>query len=122
MEHLRPDQFLTLTNPGVVSLQLLSPRNSASVRVTVTKVTVAPGAVQPRHAHATSEQIWYAISGSGQLLLSDGSEQPFNAGELVRFADGDIHGLQNTSAVSFEYISVTSPPIDFNYAYAGKGA
>jgi len=56
------------------------------------------------------------------LLLSDGGEQPFSAGELVRFADGDIHGFQNTSAVPFEYISVTSPPINFNYAYASKGA
>lgn len=122
MEHLRQDQFVTLANPGVVSLQLLSPHNSTSVRLTVTRVTVAPGATQPRHAHATSEQIWYAISGGGRLLLSDGGEQPFIAGELVRFADGDVHGFENTGVVPFEYISVTSPPINFNYAYANKSA
>lgn len=121
MEHLRQDRFLALGNPGVVSLQLLSPHNSTSVRLTITRVTVAPGAVQPRHAHETSEQVWYAISGNGRLLLSDGEEQAFIAGELVRFVDGEVHGFENTGAVPFEYISVTSPPINFNYAYASKG-
>ena len=38
----------------------------------------------------------------------------------VRFADGDIHGLKNNSQDVFEYISVTSPPINFGYAYKNK--
>ena len=41
----------------------------------------------------------------------------FDAGDVVRFADGDIHGLYNNSDSEFVYISVTSPPINFGYAY-----
>ena len=36
----------------------------------------------------------------------------------VRFADGDVHGLTNSGEQPFVYLSVTSPPIDFSYAYA----
>jgi quercetin dioxygenase-like cupin family protein len=41
-------------------------------------------------------------------------------GDVVRFADGDIHGITNSSTEEFVYISVTSPPINFRYAYKGE--
>jgi quercetin dioxygenase-like cupin family protein len=122
VEHLKPQQFVTLANPGVTSTQILSPHNSQSSRVTITHVTVAPGAIQPRHAHPSSEQIWYAQSGSGVLLLANGRTLAICAGEVVRFSENEIHGFENTGAEAFEYLSVTAPPVNFNYAYASKGA
>src|SRR4249920_1225361 len=104
MEHLTAAQFVTLSNPGVTSLQLLSPHNSASRRLTITRVSIAPGAKNGRHAHATSEQVWYALTGSGTLLLADGGTLPFAAGELVRFADTEVHGFHNDSESTFEYL------------------
>lgn len=117
MEFLEPADFKVLANPGVVSEQLLSPHNSTSTRVTITRVTMQSGAVSPRHKHATSEQIWIGVSGTGELLLADGIERRFTAGQVARFADGDIHGARNEGPVPFVYISVTSPPINFDYAY-----
>lgn len=120
MEFLASDSFKRLSNPGVESTQLLSPHNSRSSRVTITSVTVAPGAEQPRHQHATSEQIWIAVEGEGTLLLQDLGTQPFERGQVVRFEDGDVHGFNNTGSVPFVYISVTSPPINFSYAYKSE--
>lgn len=117
MEFLTQDRFKALSNPGVTSLQLLSPHNSESVRVTITQVTVAPGAEQPRHKHDTSEQIWVAVSGSGTLLLANDATAEFSQGQVVRFADGDVHGFRNTGAHPFVYLSITAPPINFTYAY-----
>lgn len=117
MEFIKKDEIKVLSNPGVESAQLLNPENSSSERVTITRVRVAPGAEQPRHKHDSSEQIWVAVAGSGVLLLADGKEEVFSSGDVVRFADGDIHGLKNESQEVFEYISVTSPPINFGYAY-----
>lgn len=117
MEFIAPGQFWTLSNPGVTSLQLLSPHNSRSSRVTITRVTVEPGASQPPHAHQSSEQIWVALTGSGALLLANGETCRLSAGEVVRFADGDVHGFRNTETEPFVYLSVTAPPIDFRYAY-----
>ncbi len=120
MEFITADSITELANPGVLSRQLLNPDNSASRRVTITEVHLEPGAIQPRHTHDTSEQIWYAIQGVGSLLLANDEEKVFRAGDVVRFADGDVHGLRNDGDAGFVYISVTAPPIHFGYAYNEK--
>ena len=120
MEILTAGDVVRLSNPGVVSEQLLSPHNSPSTRVTMTRVTMQPGATQPRHKHDTSEQIWMALSGEGLLLLAEGATRSFKAGQIARFADGEVHGFRNDGDDPFVYISVTSPPINFDYAYKLK--
>ena len=116
MEFIKSADIRPLSNPGVVSRQLLNPDNSESKRVTITEVHLEAGACQPRHTHDASEQIWYAVKGSGKLLLEDDKEREFSAGDVVRFADKDIHGLHNDGDGEFVYISVTAPPINFGYA------
>ncbi len=120
MEFISKNEIRILSNPGVESHQIISPENSSSERITITRVFVAPNAEQSRHKHDTSEQIWIALKGCGILLLADDSETEFSQGDTVRFADCDIHGLRNDSDEVFEYLSVTSPPIDFSYAYNTK--
>ena len=34
--------------------------------------------------------------------------------------DGEVHGLENTGASAFEYLSVTAPPLNFRAAYAAE--
>ena len=116
MELIRAADTQSFSNSGVTSRQLLFPENSSSVRLTITRVTVRPGARNPPHRHATSEQVWIALRGTGQLLL-EGRVLPFTAGDVARFEDGDLHGFENTGESDFEYISVTSPPVNFRAAY-----
>ena len=85
--------------------------------MTITRVVVEQGAIQPPHMHPTSEQIWVAVSGQGMLLLGAQERKPISAGDVARFADGDVHGFENTGSEPFVYLSVTAPPIDFSYAY-----
>ena len=120
MEFIRSSDIKELANPGVVSCQLLNPENSESTRVTITEVHLDPGASQPRHTHDASEQIWYALKGNGKLLLADDETKDFSAGDVVRFADKDVHGLLNDGSTEFVYLSVTAPPINFGYAYSEK--
>jgi quercetin dioxygenase-like cupin family protein len=117
MDFFAEDDSQVLSNPGVTSVQLLSPDNAPSARVTITRTTIEPGASQSRHAHETSEQVWVAVSGSGDLLLAGGERKRIVAGGVVRFEAGDVHGFENTTGEAFVYMSVTSPPIDFGYAY-----
>jgi quercetin dioxygenase-like cupin family protein len=118
VELIRRTDIPHFTNLGVVSEQLLFPENSKSERVTITRVTVAPGATNPRHVHASSEQVWVALRGKATLLLADEATTSFAEGDVVRFADGDVHGLENACAEEFVYLSVTSPPLNFRTAYA----
>jgi quercetin dioxygenase-like cupin family protein len=115
---IRAEDVTVLANSGITSRQLLFPENSRSERVTITRVSVAPGARNPPHRHASSEQVWVALRGSGTLLLENGQTVPFSEGDVVRFGDNDLHGFENTGASEFEYLSVTSPPVNFRGAYA----
>jgi quercetin dioxygenase-like cupin family protein len=117
VEIIRRIEVVSFTNGGVISEQLLFPENSQSQRVTITRVTVAPGAKNPPHAHVASEQIWVALRGSGVLLLGGAATAPFAEGDVVRFVEGDVHGFENTGSTEFVYLSVTSPPINFRGAY-----
>lgn len=120
MEIIRRGEVPTFANAGVRSEQLLFPENSVSNRVTITRVTVAPGARNPRHVHATSEQLWVALQGSGRLLLEGAATAPFTAGEVARFAEGEVHGFENNGSGKFVYLSVTSPPLNFRSAYSAE--
>jgi quercetin dioxygenase-like cupin family protein len=124
MDIIRRDEMEVFANPGFTSRQLLYPGNAESARVTITRVTLEPGVINARHAHSGAEQIWIALSGSGELLLGDDAAIPFAEGDVARFAAGDVHGFRNTGMSSFVYISVTSPPLDFRSAYQShsKGA
>ena len=44
----------------------------------------------------------------------------FAAGDVVRIEKGEVHGLYNDCEECFEYVSVTTPPIDFGYAYEDR--
>lgn len=55
MEFISRESIKELSNPGVVSKQLLNPDNSSSERVTITEVHLEAGAIQPRHTHNASE-------------------------------------------------------------------
>jgi len=118
MEIMRKGSTPTLSKPGVQSEQLIFPENSTSRRVTITRVTLSPQAVNAPHRHTGSEQVWVALAGRGTLLLEQERTEPFAAGDVARFADGDLHGLHNTGDAPFVYIAVTSPPINFRTAYA----
>ena len=117
MEVMRSDQIQALENSGVVSSQLVFSENSDSKRVTITQVSMPSGSINPRHFHELSEQVWVALEGSGALLLANDKQIEFNAGDVVRFSEDEMHGFQDTGNVNFVYISVTSPPVNFRGAY-----
>ena len=66
--------------------------------------------------------MWVALRGAGTLLFANDATAPFSAGDVARFAEGDVHGFQNTGPGPFEYLAVTAPPINFRGAYAAANA
>jgi quercetin dioxygenase-like cupin family protein len=111
-----------LESRGVRSVQIVWPRNAPEALVTITRVTMEPGAASARHAHSASEQIWLIEQGSAELLMDDGRTDALRAGDVVRTPPGTIHGVANTGAEPFIYLAVTTPPQDFTAAYKGRQA
>jgi quercetin dioxygenase-like cupin family protein len=118
MQLIKRGDIPVLRNSGVASEQLLFPESSPEAKATITRVTVAVGTSNPRHAHEASEQIWIALSGQGTLLLDGTNEAEIEEGDVVRFAPGDVHGFYNSGQRPFVYLSVTTPPQNFRSAYA----
>jgi quercetin dioxygenase-like cupin family protein/ferredoxin len=118
VELVEQKNIQVLQKNGVLSRQLLTPGNSKDSHATVTEVHLQIGAMQDRHVHESSEQIWYALRGTGTLLLANNEERQFRAGDVVRFSSNTVHGLKNDGTDEFIYVSVTMPPLDFTQAYA----
>ncbi len=106
-----------LIKPGVQSRQLLWPKNSPESQATITQVTMEPGSVSERHAHARSEQIWIVERGEGVLLLGNERTEVLRAGDVVRTPAEDIHGVANSGQEPLVYLAVTVPPQNFSSAY-----
>ena len=110
-----------LKNPGKLSEQLVWPRNAPDSSMTITRVTMEPGAVSTRHSHAHAEQIWIVERGEGALLLAGSGEAALAAGDIIRTPPGDTHGVENTGREPFVYLAITSPPEDFSPRYQDSG-
>jgi quercetin dioxygenase-like cupin family protein len=120
IQRLSAAGFTTLQNPGIRSEQIVWPNNAPEARVTITRVTMEPGAASARHVHPVSEQIWLIEQGSALLLMADGQTDGLRAGDVVRTPAGTIHGVANTGSEPFVYLAVTTPPQNFSPAYKGR--
>ena len=117
LQRLTANDFTTLENPGVLSQQLIWPRNAPEARITMTRVTMQPGATTLRHSHPGSEQTWVVEQGTATLLLADGGTTSVEAGDVIRTPPGETHGLTNTGTEPFVYLTATTPPLDLTTSY-----
>lgn len=95
----------TLSNPGVVSRQLLNTENAPDSAVTVSEIHLMPGASLPVEA-ALCEEVWCALKGRGRLLFTDGTEKDFCSGDTVRFAENTGRGFRNSAADEFVFMRI----------------
>ena len=117
IQRLSARDITVLKNPGKRSEQLVWHRNAPAASVTITRVTMEPGAVSKRHSHARSEQIWLVEHGSGTLLMESDTQAAVQAGDIIRTPAGEIHGVINTGSGPLVYLAITTPPQDFTAAY-----
>ncbi len=120
IQRLSAADFTTLQNPGFRSVQIVWPDTAPEARVTITRVTMEPGAVSARHVHPASEQIWLIEQGCAQLLMDNDETDGLRSGDVVRTPAGTIHGVANTGSERFVYLAVTTPPQDFTPAYHSR--
>jgi quercetin dioxygenase-like cupin family protein len=120
IQRLSAADFTTLHNPGIRSEQIVWPNNAPEAQVTITRVSMEPGAASARHVHPVSEQIWLIEQGNALLLMDDGQTDGLRAGDVVRTPAGTIHGVANMGQEPFVYLAVTTPPQDFTPAYKGR--
>lgn len=117
IQRLKIANAAVLANPGKRSEQIISNENAPDALVTVTRVTMEPGAISALHVHRRSEQIWLVEAGSAELLHGNSSTEAMVTGDIVRTPPGEVHGIKNTGSVPFVYLTVTCPPEDMSRFY-----
>lgn len=117
IQRLKAADAKSLAMDGKISAQILSVENAPDAHVTITRVTMQPGAISPRHVHSRSEQTWIVEAGSAALLLAEGRSAPLQTGDVIRTPAGEVHGIENTGAENFVYLTVTTPPEDMKPFY-----
>lgn len=71
---------------------------------------IPPGGVSGEHLHTRTEEIYFILSGRGQITL-DGRSYQVLAGDLILTSVGTRHGLRNTGTEGLGWlvIEVASP-------------
>jgi len=117
MEIVRKDSTTSFSNSGVQSEQLLFPENSSSRRVTLTRVTVLPGATNPPHRHPASGRFGLRskVAEFSCSMTSARSQLPPGRLSVSRTATCMVFIIPD---VPFVYLSVTAPPVNFREAYS----
>ncbi|MEJ8642000.1 cupin domain-containing protein [Streptomyces sp. MS1.HAVA.3] len=72
--------------------------------------SVPPGGVSGEHRHTRTEEIYFVLRGSGEIVL-DGVSHPVSEGWMVLTGVGTVHGLRNTGDTDLDWlvIEIRSP-------------
>ena len=68
-----------------------------------------PGQAQKPHTHAGSEKVYLVVEGSGSFSAGTG-ELRLEAGEAIRVAAGETHGVVNDSEARLVVLTLMVPP------------
>ncbi|GAA0614077.1 cupin domain-containing protein [Streptomyces crystallinus] len=83
--------------------------------------SVPPGGVSGEHRHTRTEEIYFVLRGSGEIVL-DGVASPIHEGSMVLTGVGTVHGLRNTGATDLDWlvIEIRSPHTAHTLRTAGE--
>ncbi|GAA2677445.1 MULTISPECIES: cupin domain-containing protein [Actinosynnema] len=66
---------------------------------------VPPGGVSGEHRHTRTEEVYFVLSGQGEMVL-DGQRHRVRAGCAVLTGLGTVHGLRNTGSTDLDWITI----------------
>jgi len=100
------EQFITKDGSGI--REILAPRNSGLEQLSLAEAVVPVGAATIEHLHKTSEEIYFILSGEGEIII-DGETALVRAGDAVVLLPGRKHKLYNRGDHDLVFLCVCSP-------------
>jgi mannose-6-phosphate isomerase-like protein (cupin superfamily) len=96
--------------------EIAHPTNSACRAQSLAEATVSPGATTKAHFHPRSEEIYYVLSGRGEVALETGDESATTCihactpGAAIIIGPGVPHQVRNTGDEPLVFLCCCSPP------------
>ena len=76
--------------------EFLNPRNSVVRNQSLAEATLSPGQGTTRHLHPQAEEIYFILSGQGQMHIEN-EEFEVGQGDAIPIPAGQKHTIRNTS-------------------------
>lgn len=102
----RVPAFTTLDGSEI--RELLAHRNSSIRNQSLAEARLAPGQSTTPHFHRRSEEIYYILSGEGQMRLA-GEVRQVGGGDAIAIPPGVVHRLTNTGAEVLKLLCCCAP-------------
>jgi quercetin dioxygenase-like cupin family protein len=100
--------------PGRKLRWFFSPENPVAQKCSMNVVEIgAKQTVRPAHSHPNAEEIIYAISGSGRVMV-DGKVTDLPTGGAVLFPVGSVHMVRNPNDETLKLACFFAPAVDFD--------
>jgi mannose-6-phosphate isomerase-like protein (cupin superfamily) len=96
------------TKDGSTIRELLAYRNSCIRKQSLAEATVPPGVRTEAHYHERTEEIYYILSGCGNMFLDDESRQ-VRAGDAIAIPPGAVHWIENTGQSDLIFLCCCAP-------------
>jgi len=96
------------TKDGSEIRELLAHRNSCIRKQSLAEARVAPGLTTVLHYHPVTEEIYYLLSGSGQMRLGD-ERFEVAVGDAIAIPPGLPHQITNTGNVPLVFLCCCAP-------------
>lgn len=102
----RVPAFTTLDGSEI--RELLAHRNSSIRNQSLAEARLSPGQSTTPHFHRQSEEIYYILSGDGQMRLGD-DVRAVGPGDAIAIPPGIVHQLTNTSEGVLKLLCCCAP-------------
>lgn len=94
---------------GAMVTKLLHPRHDPVQRVSVAEATVPSGGRTSPHRHPSTEEIYYTLSGCGQLSVGS-RVQEMTLGSVHLIPPGMEHWVRCLPGAPLRFLCICSPP------------
>ena len=96
------------TVDGSTIRELLAHRNSSIGQQSLAEARLGVGCATVPHHHAVTEEIYYIISGTGDMTLGDES-RPVSPGDAIAIPPGMRHTIRNTGPAELVFLCTCAP-------------
>ena len=101
-----------IQTPHGSEIRPLVDRTTADIELcSLAEEVLPPGAAVGRHHHLATEEVYYILSGAGQMTVGD-EARAVAAGDAVFIPRGRTHTLVNTGAEPLVLLLVCGPAYD----------
>ncbi len=100
-----------VTKDGSRIREIMAPRNSMVERQSLAEAVVPVGGETHEHYHATSEEIYFMLSGEAEMWV-EGETFRVRQGDSVALLPGNRHKIRNTGNTELVFLCICVPPYE----------